>query len=331
MIAACAHTHRVQIDPDPFTGCSWGQPDTTFLGGPQTCGPCPPLKEAFSGGVGNGTLVTLQGAAPATVYQSCLRRLYVGSVAYGGQEGPGLRNLTFKAHAAGAPADQAAVSAAQVEWVVDEGGSRCSDALPRGPMIHYGTTSPDEPPPTPVYQAGCLVTDASAPGPCAPTGYYTLLQPSIAVSWMTPAAGGDSNNESYVQYASVTLDWKRLQGVQAKDQDRFWVAPLPGGNASSPCPGLYVYELFSTGEPPYAGAFQGIIIAGASSPEVYTACLRRVYYYNLAAEGRLAAANATGAAAGGNTAASGAASAAAVTPGERLFETTVFSSQTSGL
>ena len=295
--------HQLQIDPDSYQPCSWGAPTTSFIGGPQTCGPCPPLNLALSGGTSNGTTAVLTGTAPASLYQSCLRRLYVASTAYGGEEVPGNRTIAFSAHRAGSPLTQAAMSTAQLTWVLEEArGLTCSELLPQGPRITFTA----EKPPTQVYQAGCLRGEGGAAGPCAATGYYRTLQPQIAVTYPPGATV-----PTFIQFASMTLDWKRLQGVQARDQDRFWVAPVSSGTLANPCPNITAYEMFSDAPPP-SGGFQGIILAGPASTAAFTTCLRAAYYYNLAAEGHGDMNN-------------------TIVAGERLFETTTVAPKISGL
>jgi hypothetical protein len=236
VVSGNAGNDSLRLDPDPAAPCSWGAPiaGSGVISGPQTCGPCPPLAVAFTGAPpSNSSVLTLTGVAPASLFQACLRRLTLASVAYGGQEGLGPRTLSFAAHRAGASEGDNAVDTATVTWVpaVDSppplgtpapdsgaggGGSggalTCSDLLPQGPRL----TGPPEVPGGPLYEAGCLVVaPGGAPGPCAAGGYFTLLQPALAVT-VPPGA----TEPGFLQYATVTLDWKRAQGVQARGQVR---------------------------------------------------------------------------------------------------------------
>lgn len=229
-----AGNDSLRLDPDPAAPCSWGAPvgGSGVLGGPQTCGPCPPLSLALTGAPpSNASVLTLTGVAPASVFQGCLRRLTLSSVAYGGEEGPeGPRTLTFAARRQGAAAGDNAADTARVVWVpaVDNpplatpapdtgGGSAgapltCSDLLPQGPRL----TTPPEPPGGgggPLYEPGCVRAPDGSPGPCAGGGYFTLLQPALAVT-VPPGA----TEPPFLQYATVTLGWKRVPGVQARGQ-----------------------------------------------------------------------------------------------------------------
>lgn len=300
-------TDLLSIDPDPLIRCAFGAPTSTRTGDAPECGPCgraltvstpapppPPPPGAPPGAAAAPAALTITGPAPAADYEACLRRVFLGSAAAGGQEGLGERLITFAVDA-GAGGGGVATDVARAVWEADPSGDGggCTSVLPAGPIL---AVDPDAP--APAYQAACA-------GTCA-GGYYTLLHPSAAVSYPPPPA----RSPAIVQFATVTLDWKRLQGVQARDQDRFWARPAPelNGTPAAPCGGgIDVYSLFSPGPDP---AYQGLVLAGGAPAAAYTACLRGVYYFNLAA--------ARGA-------------AAAVVPGTRLFETSVHSPQTSGL
>ena len=91
-------TDAVRVDPDPTQACSYGAPNGDgVLGGPSTCGPCPPLVVSDPQ---NATRLTITGAAPASVYESCLRRVFIGSTAYGGDEGVGTRVVSCRSRLA---------------------------------------------------------------------------------------------------------------------------------------------------------------------------------------------------------------------------------------
>lgn len=293
----------IRVDPDPTILCAWGAPSSTRTGDAPSCSPCGPLLNvSSSGGLSNGTTLTITGSAPPAVYESCLRRVFLGSVAFGGEEGLGQRTLTFTAHLAGSPPETVSTGQARVDWVADPtGGTACSDVLPTGPMLRFE----NENPPAAVYQAACVGACGGSPS----RSYYVLLQPGLIVSYPSAAS---ATVPSAMQYATVIMDWKRLQGVQAREQDRFWALPVPGlgGTVDAPCgPNITLYSLFSLAEDTMP-AYQGLALAGAASTAAYTSCLQVVYYFNLAAQ---------------------AGNAGAVVPGVRLFETSVHSPQVSGI
>jgi hypothetical protein len=187
------------VDPDPTVECSWepGSP----------CGPCPPL-------VVNATVggdLTITGVAPIPVYQSCLRRVYMASTAYGGDEGTGDRIVIFGVTrdtevAFGAP-DHVAWVSPDTEACSEFVTSKVSATL--SPAGYY-----------PDYSVPCAESCAA--------GYYTLLVPSIVVT--TPEAGVIPGEDA-VQYAIAYFGQSGMgapPSLTVPSQDRLWVSCAGG-------------------------------------------------------------------------------------------------------
>lgn len=154
----------------------------------------------------------------------------------------------------------------------------------------------DNPGGSETYEAGCSAT-------CADN--YAMVAPGLSITEPNAPPG-----EGFVQYAVAKFDpcTKRggCPGTYSPDQDylavrgeqanslwrlltarcarsrRLQVFPdpsIPGSTTEYPCPGLLVRPHSDD-----AGVYNGINITTPGTPEAYTACLRRLYYYNTASD-----------------------------------------------
>lgn len=238
-------TDALDVNPDPHVVCSFER----------TCSPCPGLTVTGTG----GATVTISGAGTTAAYQACMQRVIFRSTAFGGQEGLGDRTITFTVN------DAAGAATATKTVTYDAADDAACSAALNANSVFFTNDAPAGFYPVP-YDAAC------SGGPCD----AVLIAPFATVT------AGSSGLVGRARLFYNTFTRGESPGTPVPAEDRFGFLPDAADAASTPgnpCPGLGYRRLTD------ANGFAGMEVYGPASPAVYTACVRRAFYADIAPAG----------------------------------------------
>jgi hypothetical protein len=218
------------------------------------CTPCPGLSVLGNG----GTNVTISGAGTAAEYQACLHQVAFRSSALPGQEGLGDRTITFTVN------DAAGVASATKIVTFDAADDAACAAYRDSYSITLTTGAPAGFYPVP-FDAACSGGACNA----------VLIAPAATITAGSKGAVGSLQ----IHY---TFGRAGSAGTPAPAEDRFGFLPDaadPASTPANPCPGLSYRRLIDP------NGLTLMEVSGPASPALYTACVRRAFYANIAPAG----------------------------------------------
>lgn len=257
-------TDTIRIDPDPYRS-----PFLTFDVTTQPCGPEFTLLVGAAPFTPVVITSNLPGGSSVGAVSACLRRAYWASTAFGGSEGVGTRTVQYSVTLASPVVGTFVSEIPNFVVVVDPPSDIACSAFT---SARVALTIP---PANLTYYTGC-------PGPAC-RGEITPLFTDATVSIPEPWASSGDPWAGLVQSVEVTFRPFSRVPLPPIDpaNDRLWVLPAPGASCGVPCPGLTVFPTTSRSAPD-VGVVTGLTMWGAATPDVFTSCLRRVYYFNAA-------------------------------------------------
>jgi hypothetical protein len=250
VIIGQAPTDLLLIDPNPAVL-------STTLGCYDYECPCIVEGITLSAPPTPGGFLTLTGTASAAAYTSCLRRIFLASTAFGGEEVLGRRMIRYSV-----VGNDGSIGIGEnfVRWIPPN-DPLCGTYVSSRIGLSVGATS------------GSYLACPD----CPPRDL--ILFPEVTVT--TPIAALDPFFGLVGSAVATFYPFSRVPLPPAfPDEDRLWVRPdpsIPGSTCTNPCPGLRITHIVATD-----GSPTGLRISGAATPDVYTSCARRLIYFNLA-------------------------------------------------